>query len=90
MLFRLEGKYIQENMKREFSDIQNMSNGISTFELKCPECELSYYRYDTFSTLPLDIGDEDTDLTSCLEKYSEENTLDEDNKWRCGNCKNKV
>ena len=56
----------------------------------CPECEYTTSNMDPIMTINLDI-DEDTDnIYDCLNNYTNEFIMDEENKWTCDKCGEKV
>ena len=56
----------------------------------CPECQYSTNNHDPIQIITLDLNDEDKTLYDVLDNYVKLDKLDDDNKWKCDNCKKNV
>ncbi|KAI9852451.1 MAG: hypothetical protein M1824_001905 [Vezdaea acicularis] len=65
--------------------VHDLFEGTLTSETKCLTCENISQRDEVFLDLSVDT-DEDTSVTACLMKFSQEEMLCERNKFHCDNC----
>lgn len=80
-------------LKLNFSIIVDYFQGQYLSQLKCLVCGLTSTTYNTFSVLSLPIPTiperilGDFLLSQCLDKFTETELLDDENKWHCPRCK---
>ena len=65
--------------------IDNIFSGIKKSTIKCADCNYQSVTYRPFSVKSLDC---DQDLLTSLNKDSSVKEFDEDNEYKCENCKN--
>lgn len=65
--------------------VHDLFEGTLTSETKCLTCETASSRDERFLDLSVDLID-NSSVTSCLRKFSEEEMLCERNKFHCDNC----
>lgn len=65
--------------------VHDLFEGLLTSETKCLTCENISQRDEVFLDLSLDLTD-NSSVTSCLRKFSQEEMLCEKNKFHCDNC----
>jgi len=61
--------------------------------LKCPSCSRCNLKLDPFMTLSLPIPgatDKQIEVIDCIQKYCEEEQLDESETWHCNQCQEHV
>jgi ubiquitin carboxyl-terminal hydrolase 8 len=75
-----------------YSEIVDIYYGQLHTELECCECEYVSHVFDTFSTLSLEVPDqEDIRLEDCLSHFTKEEIItDKENLWYCPQCEDKV
>ncbi|KAI9781803.1 MAG: hypothetical protein M1816_002193 [Peltula sp. TS41687] len=66
--------------------VHELFEGTLTSETKCLTCENTSSRDEPFLDLSVDL-DDNSSVTSCLRKFSEEEMLCERNKFHCDNCR---
>lgn len=80
-------------LKLNFSVIVDYFQGQYLSQLKCLVCGLTSTTYNTFSVLSLPIPTSPDRilgnflLSQCLDKFTETELLDDENKWHCPRCK---
>ena len=79
-------------MSRNSSPIVDIFHGILYSSIKCPSCGHVEKVRDPFVFLSIAIPRKfsTVKLESCLNKFSQQETLDAKNKWRCSKCKKMV
>ncbi|KAI0199089.1 cysteine proteinase [Astrocystis sublimbata] len=65
--------------------VHDIFEGLLTSETRCLTCETASQRDETFLDLSIDL-EENTSVTSCLQKFSAEEMLCERNKFHCDHC----
>eukprot|EP00939_MAST-03C_sp_MAST-3C-sp1_P000092 g92.t1 len=78
------------------SPVIDRCTGLLCNELRCPSCEARHRTFDPFVALPVPLApptpsSSTVSLEDCLHKIlASTETLDRDDSWRCGACKNLV
>jgi len=75
------------------SIIYNLFSGMLFSSIYCPLCTSTTTVYDPFFFLTLSIPFKaygPIQLSDCLNSFTQSETLDENNKWECSHCNNKV
>lgn len=82
----------QVHLSRNSSPIVDIFHGILCSSTKCPLCGFIEKARDPFVFLPIAVppNSESVSLMSCISRFCQEETLDEDNKCICSNCKKSV
>lgn len=75
-------------LEKEFSPLTNLFNGLGHATTVCKICKNKNSKFETFKVLEVEIPDEETDLNiyDCLNKRSENEELDDDNRYQCSFC----
>lgn len=76
--------------KDSYSKIVELFHGQFCTVTHCPKCAYASYNFDPFICIPLDLHENLTTLESCLSAYTNGELLDNDNLWKCDNCKEEV
>ena len=77
----------EQFVKNEFSPIKTMFTGLLKSSTKCDKCSYTFNSYDTFQCLQLSIPEnDDITLYDCLNHYTDEEQLDDDNRITCDFC----
>ena len=79
-------RYYNDN----YSKIVELFHGQFCMVLHCPKCAYASYTFDPFVCIPLDLHENLTTLDACLKSYTQGELLDDDNKWECDKCKERV
>ena len=75
----------------ETTFVHRIFGGYFRSQLKCNKCGYKSNTYDPFLTLSLEISKGYIrSLSSALEEFTREETLDMDNQWKCSGCKKHV
>lgn len=69
--------------------INNFYSRILSFT-SCPECNYITKNHEPISTITLTLEKEYNSIYDCLNEFTRENSLDENNSWKCDKCKNDV
>ena len=56
----------------------------------CPECKYNTINLDPIMIINLEFDTSTDSIYDCLNKYTAQFELDEENKWTCDKCKNQV
>lgn len=56
----------------------------------CTQCDYATVNFDPTMVLSLEIPEDASTLSDCLDSYTKKITLDCDNSWKCDKCKQKV
>ncbi len=75
-------------LEKEFSPLTNLFNGLGHATTTCKVCRNKNSKFETFKVLEVEIPDEtkDIDIFDCLDKWSESEELDDDNRYQCSFC----
>ena len=79
----------KDYFKDNYSEIIKIFYGQLSSDLICPNCENINTNYDPVCYFNLAIPNENKNhytLEECFELYTSNETLDNDNQWRCDNC----
>ncbi len=80
--------------KKNNNIITKMFFGMSQSHMQCPDQACQHYadKFETFFTLQLPLITNATkmDVYDCMEEYSKNEILDDNNKWNCEKCNQKV
>ncbi len=74
--------------KNEHSLIMELFYGQYISKLCCKTCKKSSTTYDPFCIISLPITQNCLNIYDCFDNFSIQETLEEDNKWKCENCNN--
>lgn len=74
-----------DTFSKEYSYLTELFYGQYHSELKCDKCENIFNNFDPFCYLSLPINGKKT-LDECFDEFTKKETLDVDNKWKCGKC----
>lgn len=78
-----------DNKIKETTAINHIFGGYQRSQVLCLTCKMRSDTYDYFMDLMLDIRGAKS-LEEALKKYTQAETLDNDNAYRCGRCKRQV
>ena len=75
-------------VKSEFSPLTNIFNGLEHATTQCSICKNKNSKFETFKVLEIEIPEleKELDITDCLDKWSEDEILDDGNKYLCSFC----
>lgn len=81
----------KNNFSKEYSYIVENFYGQMHIKMRCPKCNYTSHNFDPFSCIPLTIANkEKVMLRECIIKTGKAEVLDDENKWFCEGCKEKV
>ena len=75
-------------LEKEFSPLTKLFNGLGHATTQCKICKNKNSKFETFKVLEVEIPDikKDLDIYDCLDKWSESEELDDDNRYLCSFC----
>ena len=75
-------------LENEFSPLTNLFNGLGHATTTCKICKNKNSKFETFKVLEVEIPDleKELDIFDCLDKWSENEELDDDNRYLCSFC----
>tara|TARA_B100001248_G_C27390058_1_gene461870 strand:- start:1102 stop:2079 length:978 start_codon:yes stop_codon:yes gene_type:complete len=75
-------------LEKEFSPLTNLFNGLGHATTQCKVCKNKNSKFETFKVLEVEIPDlkKDIDIYDCLDKWSESEELDDENRYLCSFC----
>ena len=80
--------------KDNFSFFVELFYGQFAAKTKCPICKYVSYSYDPFCflsiSLPNNLNNSGIDIYSLIHSFCNNESLDDDNKWKCDKCKNET
>ena len=75
----------------ETTFIHRIFGGYFRSQLKCNKCGYKSNTYDPFLDLALEVSKKHIDsLTAAFREFTQKETLDSNNRWKCSGCKNHV
>lgn len=79
---------INKFLNKEFSPLTNLFNGLGHATTTCEICKNKNSKFETFKILEIEIPDveKEINLFDCLDKWSENEKLDDDNRYECSFC----
>lgn len=80
-------QYKQFLLKQGYSMINSTFFGQFDSTITCKSCNKSFYNYDPYSSLEIEIPPNANSLNDCLENYCYQETLAGDNLYHCQICK---
>lgn len=82
----------KSSFENNYSYIIELFYGQMYTKIECPKCEYKSNKFETFSSLSVSIpsNKDNTTLEECIDKIEENEVLDDENKWYCEECKDKV
>lgn len=86
----LAEKTFQNFHRKKYSLLIPMFNGLCRSNISCTHCGYQSNHFSPFSILGLSIPVDATELNDCLEHYSKEEELDNENLIKCSGCYQKV
>lgn len=76
----------QNYIKNEFSIIKNLFGGLSHITITCSYCGNKSHNFDFFQVLQLSIPNNATTIYDCLDEFTKEEKVDENNMIKCDLC----
>jgi len=74
----------------KYSFIINDFHSQSINKTFCPKCNYQTINYEPMLIISLDIDENTDNIYECLNNYTNDFIMDEDNMWKCDNCKELV
>jgi ubiquitin carboxyl-terminal hydrolase 8 len=74
----------------EYSKIVELFGGQIYSSLRCPDCNYFSDKFESFYTISVPITEKTNTLYDCIHHFQETEILDEENRWKCDGCQNRV
>ncbi len=80
----------KNSWEKQYSKIVELFAGQLYMTTKCPHCQYKSQNFEPFFLLSLPILSKHRNLYDCIQTFQETEILDDENKWKCDHCEERV